>query len=91
MFFSSSVLNMKINCYLFFWLAKNCSFFIVVVMLAAIVTVAPAFPFDLTFKFKNGKEQLQNFIPETGDGRSVKKGLCHFKQYYLLLLKICYK
>jgi len=27
-----------------------------------------------TLKFKNGKDQLQNFIPEDGDGRSVKKG-----------------
>ena len=44
---SSSILDMKINCYLFFWLTINCSFFIVVVTLAATVTVAPAFPFDL--------------------------------------------
>ena len=40
------VLSMKIDCCSFVWLDKNWSFFIVVVMLAATVTVAPAFPFD---------------------------------------------
>jgi len=82
---------MKINCYLFFQLAKNCSFFIAVVMLAATVTVAPDFPFNLPshVPFKNGKEELQKIIPETGDGRSVQNGLCHSKQCYLL--NISYK
>ena len=46
-------------------------------------------PCTCTFKFRNGKERLQNFIPVTGDGRRVKKGLCHSKQCYLL--NICYK
>ena len=27
---------------------------------------------------------------ETGDGRSAKRDLCHFKHHYLLLLNICY-
>ena len=39
----------------------------------------------------NGKYQLEHIIVETaaGDGRSAKRGLCHFK-ISLLLLNTCY-
>ena len=36
------------------------------------------------------KGSLQmNFIRQTGDGKSVMRGLCHFRHHYLLLLNIC--
>ena len=42
-----------------------------------------------TCKSRDGKDLQMNFIRQTGDGKSVMRGLCQFRHHYLLLLNIC--